>query len=63
MRRNLTLTIAIGFVLLAASCGGGGEEGSSLGPVPTSEPTGNASPTSAAVSGARLPPSTRVRPR
>jgi hypothetical protein len=31
VRRNLTLTIAIGFALLAAACGGGGEEGSSQG--------------------------------
>jgi hypothetical protein len=45
VRRNQTLAIALGLTLLTAACGGGGDQGSSLGPVPTGQPTGNASPT------------------
>ena len=51
MRRNLTLAIALGVTLLTAACGGGGDEGSSLGPVPTSQPTGNVSPTTSVATG------------
>ncbi len=47
MRKKLTLAIGLSLAVLAAACGGHGDNGSStLGPVPTSEPTGATSPTS-----------------